>query len=118
MLKHIIDALVELRLDVFKVGRAVGRRVRALYFGGSAISFVVYPIVGYLFAFSHDGAPLEIDADNSPGDPYEDPFGKGLWPVFAGTPVSQSGSGGSQSGGSEFTGGHITGRSGGAPVFD
>lgn len=51
-------------------------------FGGSGSLFVIYSIVGYIFAFGHDDAPLEIDADNHAHGRDRDLFGGGLWPVF------------------------------------
>jgi hypothetical protein len=51
-------------------------------FGGSSTSFVIYSVVGYLMALSHDGSPLEIDADNHSGLPPKDEYEGGLWPIF------------------------------------
>jgi RHS repeat-associated protein len=54
------------------------------WFGGSAISFVTYSLIGYCWGLGHDGAPQEIDAENYAHGLNNDIFGRGLWPFFHG----------------------------------
>jgi RHS repeat-associated protein len=55
-------------------------------FGGSTTEYVKASIIGYILAGSHDGAPLEIDADNHSGwnTPPRNVFGGGAWPYVMG----------------------------------